>query len=113
MVGGENPSACLRALRTYVVMRNGEEDMAIAHEPPGKATLTETPPSQDAVRAGNVDRVLGLVRRAGVLPALALVIVVGAIASPTFLTISNFRDVLTTAAVVGVLAVGEGLVILA
>jgi ribose transport system permease protein len=94
-------------------MRNGEQDMAIADEPSGKSTLTDTPPSQDAVRAGSVDRVLGLVREAGVLPALALVIVVGVIASPTFLTISNFRDVLTTAAVVGVLAVGEGLVILA
>jgi ribose transport system permease protein len=54
-----------------------------------------------------------LVASLGVIPGLVLVIVIGAIASPDFLTLSNFSDVLTTASVVGLLAVGECLVILA
>jgi ribose/xylose/arabinose/galactoside ABC-type transport system permease subunit len=59
------------------------------------------------------ERVVALVRRLGILPALALLILVGALSSSNFLTVANFRDVLTTASVVGILAIGEALVVLA
>lgn len=54
-----------------------------------------------------------LISKAGVVPALVLVILLGTVVSPDFLTVPNFRDVLTTASIVGVLAIGEALVILA
>jgi ribose transport system permease protein len=64
-------------------------------------------------RQGDLAAVGKVIGRAGVLPALVLVIVTGSLVSSEFLTVANFRDVLTTASVVGVLAVGEALVILA
>jgi ribose/xylose/arabinose/galactoside ABC-type transport system permease subunit len=63
--------------------------------------------------AGSKAWLLALVARAGVVPALILVVIIGAIVSPSFLTTANFTDVLTTASVVGLLALGEGLVIIA
>jgi ribose transport system permease protein len=55
----------------------------------------------------------GALGQFGIVPALAALIIVGVIVSPNFLTGPNIRDVLVTASVVGVLAVGQGLVILA
>jgi ribose transport system permease protein len=49
----------------------------------------------------------------GMIPALGLVIVVGAVLSPSFLTATNFANVLRISAVIGLLAVGQTFVILA
>jgi ribose/xylose/arabinose/galactoside ABC-type transport system permease subunit len=68
-----------------------------------------TPPSRSpALRVAQ-----GLLRRAGALPALILVVVVGASLSPFFLTVANVRNVLTLASIIGILAVGQGFVIIA
>ncbi|WP_214367682.1 ABC transporter permease [Pseudonocardia sp. H11422] len=54
-----------------------------------------------------------LLRKAGAFPALVLVLVVGAFLSPFFLTADNMVNVVETAAVIGLLAVGQGFVIIA
>lgn len=58
-------------------------------------------------------RVERVVARSSAVPALILVVVLGTVLSPDFATWNNVRTVLTVASVVGVLAIGEGLVILA
>lgn len=54
-----------------------------------------------------------LMRQAGALPALVLVLVIGSVLTPYFLTADNLLNVVETAAVVGLLAVGQGFVIIA
>lgn len=76
-------------------------------------TVEEDTRADPSRRAAGLDRGRVLLGRAGVVPALGLLILVGALTSPNFLTVPNFRDVLTTGSVVGVLAIGEALVILA
>lgn len=51
-------------------------------------------------------------RQAGVLPALALVFLIGAVFVPGFLTGSNLLDTVETASVIGLLAVGQAFVII-
>jgi ribose transport system permease protein len=51
-------------------------------------------------------------RQAGVLPALALVFLVGAIFVPGFIHGSNLLDTVETASVIGLLAIGQGFVII-
>lgn len=59
-----------------------------------------------------VDRARRFLRQAGVLPALALVFAIGAIFVPGFLGGSNLLDTVETASVIGLLAVGQGFVII-
>jgi ribose transport system permease protein len=54
-----------------------------------------------------------VVRRAGALPALLLVLAIGYYLSPFFLTIDNMVNVVETSAVIGLVAVGQGFVIIA
>lgn len=51
-------------------------------------------------------------RPVGMLPALVVVIIVGALTSPSFLTVSNLETVLNLTSVIGILAIGETLVII-
>jgi ribose transport system permease protein len=53
----------------------------------------------------------GLLGSSGMLPALLLLIVAGTILSPAFLTATNFSNVLRLSAVLGLLAVGQALVV--
>lgn len=59
------------------------------------------------------NRIPNFYRKAGALPALIIVLIVGALLSPFFLTIDNIRNVLTLASIIGLLAVGQGFVIIA
>jgi ribose transport system permease protein len=59
------------------------------------------------------NRIPNYFRKSGPLPALILVLVVGTILSPFFLTIDNIRNVLTLASIIGLLAVGQGFVMIA
>jgi ribose transport system permease protein len=91
----------------------------VAEAPGDSATETGT----DGLRAealpsrvGGGSRVeLGrkVLRQAGVLPALALVFLVGAIFVPGFLAGSNLLDTVQTGSVIGLLAIGQGFVIIA
>lgn len=51
-------------------------------------------------------------RRAGALPALVAVAILGSALSPFFLTVDNVRNVLTLASIIGLLAVGQGFVVI-
>jgi ribose transport system permease protein len=64
---------------------------------------------QEGQRASLGKRVL---QESGMIPALILVIVVGAVLSDTFLTTTNLENVVRIAAVIGLLAIGQTLVIL-
>ncbi|GAA1798862.1 ABC transporter permease [Planosporangium flavigriseum] len=55
---------------------------------------------------------LRLLRASGMLPALVLVIIVGHLVSPAFLTAQNFETVLKITSVVGLISVGQTLIIL-
>jgi ribose/xylose/arabinose/galactoside ABC-type transport system permease subunit len=65
---------------------------------------------QDDERGGRLRRIA---QESGMIPALIVVIVVGALLSDTFLTATNFENVVRIAAVIGLLAIGQTLVILA
>ncbi|WP_284755008.1 ABC transporter permease [Arthrobacter sp. efr-133-R2A-120] len=52
-------------------------------------------------------------RKAGALPALVVVLILGSALSPFFMTIDNIRNVLGLASIIGLLAVGQGFVIIA
>ena len=84
---------------------------------PQEADRTEgstTPPTGGgAQRPTARDRARILVRRAGALPALLLVLVIGYFLSPFFLTSDNMVNVVETSAVIGLVAVGQGFVIIA
>ena len=53
-----------------------------------------------------------LVREVALLPVLVLLLIVGAIASPAFLTVSNFAGIGQQSSALGVVVVGESLILL-
>jgi ribose transport system permease protein len=59
------------------------------------------------------DKLRRVVQESGMVPALIAVIVIGAVLSDSFLTTTNLENVVRIAAVVGLLAIGQTLVILA
>lgn len=65
------------------------------------------------VGRSRVEHALALLRRAGALPAAALVFLVGAIFVPGFTDGANLLDTVQTASVIGLLAVGQAFVIIA
>ncbi|MET3934744.1 ABC transporter permease [Arthrobacter sp. OAP107] len=69
---------------------------------------------KDTSKAGNHtnDRLRRVLSVSGMLPVLVLLIIVGSILSPAFLTATNFSNVLRLGAVIGLLAVGQTLVVL-
>jgi ribose transport system permease protein len=72
-------------------------------------------PAPTGPATGNTawDTARGLLRKAGAFPALLGVLVIGYFLSPFFLTADNMINVLEVASVVGLLAVGQGFVIIA
>lgn len=74
------------------------------------ATATQTVPRLDDAGHPRWRRML---QESGMFPALILLIIVGALLSDSFLTTTNFENVVRIAAVVGLLAIGQTLVILA
>lgn len=80
--------------------------------PEGQLTPAVAAGPQPAARRGPRLKA-GSLGQFGIVPALVALIIVGIIVSPTFLTGPNIRDVLVTASVVGILAIGQGVVILA
>jgi ribose transport system permease protein len=77
------------------------------------ATTAEPPTRARDPREESGERARRLFRESGMIPALALVIVIGAVLSPSFLTVENLENVVRIAAVIGLLAIGQTLVILA
>jgi simple sugar transport system permease protein len=61
------------------------------------------------VRGANVSAV---VREVALLPVLVLLLVVGAVASPAFLTVSNFAGIGQQSSALGVVVVGESLILM-
>src|SRR3984885_13513677 len=68
----------------------------------------------EAVLQGRSNRVaaLSLVREAALVPVLVLLIVVGALVNPAFLTASNFSGIGQQVSALGVTVVGESLILL-
>jgi simple sugar transport system permease protein len=63
--------------------------------------------------AGWSGSALNLVREAALLPVLVLLVIVGAIVSPTFLTVSNLTGIGQQVSSLGLLVIGESLVLIA
>jgi ribose transport system permease protein len=82
---------------------------SVAEKAPELPAASPRPPTEKSASA-NARKLL---RKAGALPALVLVLLVGAFLSPFFLTADNMVNVVETAAVIGLLAVGQGFVIIA
>jgi simple sugar transport system permease protein len=55
---------------------------------------------------------VGVLREVALLPVLVLLIVVGAVVSPAFLTVSNFAGIGQQSSALGVVVVGESLILL-
>lgn len=72
----------------------------------GPAAEPPKPPS--VVR----ERLTRLLAASGMIPALILLIIIGSALSPAFLTATNFSNVLRLGAVIGLLAIGQTLVVL-
>jgi simple sugar transport system permease protein len=66
-------------------------------------------PSASWLRGANVST---LVREVALLPVLVLLLIVGAVASPHFLTVSNFAGIGQQSSALGVVVVGESLILM-
>jgi simple sugar transport system permease protein len=77
---------------------------------PSTPGAPDTPPVSDGVRIGGATR--GVLRQVALLPALIALIVVGAIVSPAFLTASNLTGIGQQISALGVVVVGEALILL-
>src|SRR3984885_2563675 len=81
----------------------------------GGSTVSERSRAEvEAVLQGRSNRVaaLSLVREAALVPVLVLLIVVGALVNPAFLTASNFSGIGQQVSALGVTVVGESLILL-
>jgi|HubBroStandDraft_2_1064218.scaffolds.fasta_scaffold98829_2 simple sugar transport system permease protein len=81
----------------------------------GGSTVSERSRAEvEAVLQGRSNRVaaLSLVREAALIPVLVLLIVVGALVNPAFLTASNFSGIGQQVSALGVTVVGESLILL-
>lgn len=76
------------------------------------ALSNERDDAESAPRVTRRARYMAILRVSGMLPALVGVIVIGSFVSPAFLTASNFETVLKLTSVVGLIAIGQTLVIL-
>ena len=82
---------------------------------PTASTVSERSRAEvEAVLQGRSNRVaaLSLVREAALVPVLVLLIVVGALVNPAFLTASNFSGIGQQVSALGVTVVGESLILL-
>ncbi|WP_432855074.1 ABC transporter permease [Amycolatopsis sp. CA-161197] len=75
-------------------------------------TTLAKPPPLTTVDPPQRARLTRLLAASGMLPALVLLIIVGSALSPSFLTATNLSNVLRLGAVIGLLALGQTLVIL-
>jgi ribose transport system permease protein len=76
------------------------------------ALSTDSPEDEPAERVTRRARYMAMLRISGMLPALVAVIVIGSFVSPAFLSVSNFETVLKLTSVVGLISIGQTLVIL-
>jgi simple sugar transport system permease protein len=88
-----------------------ETDVQVPATTPGAA---EPPPSWSAeeVRRAPLKVVAGSLREFALLPALGVIIIVGVIVSPAFLTSANLTTVIEFSAPLGLLVVGETLTLI-
>src|ERR1700761_8055678 len=81
---------------------------------PGAATTAATTPAGPA--GAVVSRLRGMnvnvLREAALLPVLIILIIVGTLVSPAFLTASNFAGIGEQSSALGVVVVGEALILL-
>jgi simple sugar transport system permease protein len=84
----------------------------LAGEPPAVSERSRA--EVEAVLQGRSQRVaaLSLVREAALVPVLVILIVVGALVNPVFLTVSNFSGIGQQVSALGVTVVGESLILL-
>lgn len=78
----------------------------------GSARATARDSSSLLERARASGGVVSLVREAALLPVLALLVVVGTIVSPAFLTVSNLTGIGQQVSALGVVVIGESLILL-
>ena len=73
----------------------------------------QTPPSSPLALGSWLATVnVGLLREVALLPVLVLLIIVGTVVSPAFLTVSNFAGIGQQSSALGVVVVGESLILL-
>lgn len=77
------------------------------------STITGTHTGKHKTSGGVWGYATTLFRRAGAFPALIIVLILGSVLSPFFMTVPNIRNVLGLASIIGLLAVGQGFVIIA
>jgi ribose transport system permease protein len=75
-------------------------------------TSMKTNPVSHGSLSGGGARARKMLSSSGMIPALILLLIIGAILSPNFLTVTNLSNVLRLSAVLGLLAIGQTLVIL-
>jgi ribose/xylose/arabinose/galactoside ABC-type transport system permease subunit len=79
-------------------------------------TITQTSSASEGAaataRMQTTSRLRRVIALSGMVPALIVLIVVGSVLSPAFLTPTNFSNVLRLGAVIGLLAVGQTIVVL-
>ena len=74
----------------------------------------QTPPSasRGAIGSWLATANVGVLREVALLPVLVLLIIVGTVVSPAFLTVSNFAGIGQQSSALGVVVVGESLILL-
>ena len=70
------------------------------------------PPAASGIGSWFTRSNVGLLREVALLPVLILLIVVGTVTSPAFLTVSNFAGIGQQSAALGVVVVGESLILM-
>ncbi len=78
----------------------------------GSAGRPTWSPRSRAGAAGSAGRAISWIREAALLPVLVVLLVVGAILNPHFLTVSNITGIGQQASALGVVVVGESLILL-
>jgi simple sugar transport system permease protein len=78
--------------------------------PPGTATATPAPAGAVASRLSGMN--VNLLREVALLPVLIVLIIVGTLVSPAFFTVSNFAGIGEQSSALGVVVVGEALILL-
>lgn len=87
-------------------------DQSLVSESEGRS-VSDATASPWLIDSSRVEDARVLLRRAGALPALGLVFLIGAIFVPGFIDGENLLDTVQTASVIGMLAVGQAFVIIA
>lgn len=89
-----------------------ERDISSSPGTPGPEVTSRVAAEVALQQISRQARAVTLVREAALLPVLVLLIIVGALASHVFLTVSNFSGIGLQASALGVTTVGESLILL-